>query len=338
MMKTEILCDKQSADIERAAEVIKNGGLVAFATETVYGLGADAINGEAIKSIFSAKGRPQDNPLIVHLADFADAEKYVHVNGLAKEIAARFMPGPITVIMQKKDVISPQVSCGLDSIGIRIPLYAPARELIKAAGVPIAAPSANISGKPSPTKAEHVIDDLNGKVDAILTGDDCTVGVESTVVKITGENSLVICRPGAVTKEMLDTVCENVTVDPAVLSKFDGKPVSPGMKYRHYAPKAAVTVLVGTEEQFARYLQDKSNFGVLCFAEDTLLLQYKYSKVIGSQGNLNEQANRLFACLREFDKEENINYIYARMPDKKGVGLAVYNRLIKAAGFTVVTL
>ncbi len=337
-MKTEILCDKSSADIERAAAVLKGGGLVAFATETVYGLGANALDGSAVRNIFLAKGRPQDNPLIVHLAEFGDADKYVHVNELARKIASRFMPGAITVIMPKRDVICPEVSCGLDSIGIRIPLYAPARELIKAAGVPIAAPSANISGKPSPTRAMHVIEDLSGRADVILRGDDCMVGVESTVVKITGEDSLVICRPGAITKEMLEAVCSNVTIDPAVLSKFDGKPVSPGMKYRHYAPKAAVTVLVGTEEQFAEFLKDKKDFGVLCFAEDELLLNYPSSKIIGSQQNLSEQASRLFACLREFDGEENIKYIYARMPDKEGVGLAVYNRLIKAAGFSVITL
>ncbi len=337
-MKTEILCDKQSDDILRASNIIVNGGLVAFATETVYGLGANALDSKAVKNIFLAKGRPQDNPLIVHLADFNDADKYVYVNALARKISERFMPGPITVIMPKRDVICPEVSCGLDSIGIRIPLYAPARELIKASGVPIAAPSANISGKPSPTKAEHVIDDLSGKVDAILKGDDCLVGVESTVIKITGEDSLIICRPGGITKEMLEQVCTDVSIDPAVLSKFDGKPISPGMKYRHYAPRATVTVVVGTEEQFIDFLSDKSDFGLLCFAQDKLLCKYDNAMVLGSADNTGEQASRLFACLREFDKKENIKNIYARMPDKKGVGLAVYNRLIKAAGFSVIEL
>ena len=337
-MITEILCDKQSVNIEKAAKILQSGGLVAFATETVYGLGANALNSKAVKRIFAAKGRPQDNPLIVHVSDFSEADKYVYVNDLARKIADTFMPGPITVILPKRDVICPEVSCGLDSIGIRIPLYKPARELIKAAGVPVAAPSANISGKPSPTRAKHVIDDLNGKIECILTGDDCSVGIESTVIKITGENSLIICRPGGITKEMLEAVCDEVTVDAAVLSKFDGKPISPGMKYRHYAPNALVTVLVGTEEQFAEYLSDKQDFAVLCFDEDTRLLKYENSISLGSINNLNEQASRLFACLRDIDASEKIKYVYARMPSQSGVGLAVYNRLIKAAGFNIIKL
>ena len=217
-------------------------------------------------------------------------------------------------------------------------MYAKARELIRRAGVPIAAPSANLSGRPSPTRAEHVIEDMNGRIDCILLGDDCRIGVESTVVKLTGEDSLVICRPGGVTKEMLESVCGNVSIDPAVLSKFDGKPISPGMKYRHYAPKAAVTVLVGTEEQILEFLKDKTNFGFLCFDEDTRLLEYENSFSLGSEKDLSGQASALFTCLRQFDKIEGISNIYARMPDKDGVGLAVYNRLVKAAGFDIVIL
>ena len=264
-MITEILSDKKQKDIDKAGEILRNGGLCAFPTETVYGLGADATNTEAVKKIFIAKGRPQDNPLIVHLSEPKDAEKYAYTNALFFKIAECFMPGPITVILPKKDTVSDAVTCGLDSVGIRIPSYKGARELIKAAGVPIAAPSANISGKPSPTKASHVIDDMSGRADCILCGDDCQVGVESTIVKLTGEDSLVICRPGGVTKEMLEAICSDVTVDAAVLSKFDGKPIAPGMKYRHYAPNAQVTVLVGTEEQFVNYLKDKESFGILCF-------------------------------------------------------------------------
>lgn len=338
MMKTEILCDKQSVDIEKAAKILRNGGLVAFATETVYGLGANALEGDAVKRIFEAKGRPQDNPLIVHVSDFSDADKYVEVGELAKRIAKAFMPGPITVIMPKRDVICPEVSCGLDTIGIRVPLYAPARELINAAGVPIAAPSANISGKPSPTKASHVINDMNGRIDCILTGDDCEVGVESTVIKITGEDSLVICRPGGITREMLEEVCSDVSIDPAVLSKFDGKPVSPGMKYRHYAPNADVTVIVGTEEKFISYLLDKQDFAVICFDEDKELLNYENSISLGSINDQSEQASRLFSCLRELDANGQIKHIYARMPEMSGVGLAVYNRLVKAAGFNILEL
>ncbi|MBR2474672.1 MAG: threonylcarbamoyl-AMP synthase [Clostridia bacterium] len=337
-MKTEILNDKSALDLENAGKILREGGIVAFATETVYGLGGNALDSNAIIKIFEAKGRPQDNPLIVHISDPSEADKYVYVNELFNKLAKEFMPGPITVILPKRDVICKEVSCGLDSIGIRVPLYAPARELIAKAGIPVAAPSANISGKPSPTKAQHVIDDMNGKVDAILIGDDCAVGVESTVVKITGEDSLVICRPGAVTLEMLKEVCGNVTVDPAVLAKFEGKPVSPGMKYRHYAPKAAVTVLVGTEEQFFDYLKGKADFGVLCFDEDAKLLEFKNSMSLGSCFDLSEQASKLFDCLREFDKLCDVKEIYARMPEKNGVGLAVFNRLLKAAGFNVIEL
>ena len=337
-MKTEILYDANECDVIRAAEILRKGGIVAFSTETVYGLGANALDGEAVKKIFIAKGRPQDNPLIVHLAYPDDAVRYAHVNKLFMKLASRFMPGPLTIILPKKDVISEVVTCGLDSVGIRVPLYAPARELIAKAGLPIAAPSANISGRPSPTRSEHVIEDLTGRADAILSGDDSSVGVESTVVKITGEDSLIICRPGAITLEMLQTVCSNVTVDPAVLSKFEGKPVSPGMKYRHYAPKADVTVLVGSEEQICSFLKDKTDFGVMCYDEDTNLLKFKNSMSIGSSADLSEQASKLFDCLRRFDKLDNVKFIYARMPEKNGVGLAVYNRLLKAAGFNVVEL
>lgn len=337
-MKTELLSDRSIADIEKAACYIKNGGLCVFATETVYGLGANALDGEAVKKIFEAKGRPQDNPLIVHLASADVADKYAHVTPLFNKIAAAFMPGPITVILKKKDVISEVVTCGLDSVGIRVPLYDKARELIRVSGVPLAAPSANISGRPSPTRAEHVIEDMNGRVDCILLGEDCRIGVESTVVKLTGNDSLVICRPGGITKEMLEGVCGDVSVDPAVLSKFDGKPISPGMKYRHYAPKASVTVLVGSEERIVEFLNDKTDFAILCYDEDTKLLQYKNALSLGSENDLSEQASSLFTRLRQFDKIEGISNIYARMPHKAGVGLAVYNRLVKAAGFDIVEL
>lgn len=337
-MKTEILFDKNKHDIDKAATILRNGGLCAFPTETVYGLGANALDGNAVKNIFIAKGRPQDNPLIVHLASADDAEKYAHVNKLFHKIAQAFMPGPITVILPKRDVISDVVTCGLDSVGIRIPQYSTARELIKSAGVPIAAPSANVSGKPSPTKASHVIEDMDGKADCILCGDDCQVGVESTIVKLINDDALIICRPGGITKEMLETVCSNVSIDPAVLSKFDGKPIAPGMKYRHYAPEAPVTILVGSEEQIALFLKDKENFGLLCFDEDTILLEYENAVSLGSITDFSSQANKLFAHLRDFDKNKDLKSIYARMPEKGGVGLAVYNRLVKAAGFNIVTL
>ncbi len=337
-MITEILSDTIDTDMERAAELIKNGKLVAFPTETVYGLGANALAPEAVKNIFKAKGRPQDNPLIIHIADKADAERYAQTSPLYFKLAERFMPGPITVIMPKKDIVPNEVTAGLDSVAVRIPEYAPARELIRLSGVPIAAPSANLSGKPSPTKAEHVIADMNGRIDAILCGDDCRVGVESTIVKLMGEDSLIVCRPGGISPEMLSEICGNVEIDPAVLNKFDGVPIAPGMKYRHYAPDAEVKLLVGTEAKIIEYLKDKSDFAVICFDGDTELLKFENSRSLGESGDFDCQAARLFACLRDLDEDKKIKYIYARMPDKNGVGLAVYNRLVKAAGFNVVTL
>ncbi len=337
-MKTEILSDSIKADIERAAELIKNGGLVAFPTETVYGLGANALNPEAVKNIFKAKGRPQDNPLIIHISDALEAEKYAYVSPLYFKLARRFTPGPLTVIMPKKDTVPSEVTAGLDSVAVRIPEYAPARELIRLAGVPIAAPSANLSGKPSTTKAEHVIADMDGRIDAILCGEDCKVGVESTIVLLTGEDSLTVCRPGGISPEMLMQVCKNVDIDQAVLNKFDGKPISPGMKYRHYAPDAQVEILDGTENQIFDFLKDKKDFAVICFDGDIRLLKFNKAVTIGKSDDFAHQAAMIFACLRDLDKDKEIKHIYARMPDKNGVGLAVYNRLIKAAGFNVIKL
>lgn len=336
--KTLILNDIINADIEIAANIIKKGGLVAFPTETVYGLGADAGNADACLNIFKAKNRPCDNPLIVHVLSPEDAEKYAVTNELYYKLAEYFMPGPFTVILPKKETISDAVSAGLDSVAIRVPKHKTARELIRLSGKPIAAPSANLSGKPSPTTADHVIADMNGRIDAILCGADCEVGVESTVVKITGDDSVVICRPGGITFEMLKQVCDNVTIDPAVVSKFDGRPISPGMKYRHYAPKAQVTVLVGSENDIEAFLADKKDFGILCFSEDKKLLKYPNAFAFGSDENSHEQAHLLFERLRAFDTMDDIKHIYARMPSKSGVGLAVYNRLIKAAGFDIIEL
>ncbi len=337
-MRTEILSDKNEAELLFAAELIREGKLVAFPTETVYGLGADALNAEAVKNIFKAKGRPQDNPLIVHLSDVSEAEDYAYTSPLYFRLARSFMPGPLTVIMPRKDIIPNEVTAGLDSVAIRIPEAESARRLIKLSSRPIAAPSANLSGKPSPTKAEHVIADMDGRIEAILCGADCRVGVESTVVKITGEDSLVICRPGGITYEMLSSVCGDVTVDPAVLNKFDGAPISPGMKYRHYAPDAEVEILVGEEDTIVEFLKDKEAFALMCFDEDEKLLKYENSRSLGAASDSDAQASRLFAYLREFDKNKGIKHIYARLPDKNGVGLAVYNRLIKAAGFKIKTL
>jgi L-threonylcarbamoyladenylate synthase len=257
---------------------------------------------------------------------------------LFKRIAAEFMPGPLTVILPKKDIIPDTVTAGLDSVAIRIPVNATAHKLIRTSGKPIAAPSANLSGKPSPTTAEHVIGDMMGRVDAIISGTDSEVGLESTVIKLTGENSLIICRPGAITKEMLEELCDNVTIDPAVLYKFDGKPISPGMKYRHYAPSAPVTILLGNENMIMDYLADKKDFGLLCYDDDSKLLKYPNSLSFGKSDDLEAQAHLLFDRLRSFDDNKSVKQIFARMPSQEGIGLAVYNRLIKAAGFSIITL
>lgn len=338
-LNTLILRDDVDGDVAVAAKIIADGGLVAFPTETVYGLGADARNAVATKRIFEAKGRPQDNPLIVHLASPEDAEKYVYTCPLYYKLAAKFMPGPLTVILPKKQQIIPDaVSAGLDSLAIRIPMHESARKLISLSGCPIAAPSANLSGKPSPTLAAHVIADMTGRVDAILCGDASAIGVESTVVKLTGEDSLVICRPGGITPEMLGQVCSKVEIDPAVLEKFDGKPISPGMKYRHYAPVAPVTVLVGSEEEIVDFLTNKKDFGILCYDGDQLLMAFENAVSFGAESDLMAQAHGLFDCLRSFDERQNVKHIYARMPSRDGVGLAVYNRLMKAAGFSIIEL
>lgn len=336
-MITEILYDNKPDDMERAAHLLKNGALVAFPTETVYGLGADALMPGAVKRIYEAKGRPSDNPLIVHLSSPQEAEKYAYTNGLYYKLT-RFMPGPLTVILKKREVVPDEVTAGLDSVALRVPFYTPARRLIALAGVPVAAPSANISGKPSPTKAEHVIHDLSGRVDAILCGADCSIGVESTVVKITGDDKLVICRPGGITKEMLSEVCASVDIDPAVISKFEGAPVSPGMKYKHYSPDADVKILIGSEEQILDFLADKTDFGILCFDGDKRLLRYPDAISLGCESDFSSQASKLFDSLRDFDKNKKIKTIYARMPGDGGVGLAVRNRLLKAAGFDIVRL
>lgn len=337
-MNTEILKDTDENDLKRAAKLISDGKLVAFPTETVYGLGANALDKDAVSRIFVAKGRPQDNPLIVHISKAENASKYAFVGDLFYKLADKFMPGPLTVIVPRRENIPLEVTAGLDSVGIRVPLSKTARRLIELAGVPIAAPSANLSGKPSPTKASHVIDDLSGRVEAILCGDDCLVGVESTVVKITGEDSLIICRPGGVTYEMLKEVCSDVSVDPAVLAKFDGKPISPGMKYRHYAPNAEVSILVGSEADILKFVSDKKNFAIICYDEDTELLKYGNAFSLGSAENSSEQASRIFDILRHLDTVKEVTKIYARMPKKDGVGLAVYNRLLKAAGFSIIEL
>ena len=326
------------ADLVPAAEIIKQGGLVAFPTETVYGLGANALDGKAAEKIYRAKGRPSDNPLIVHLAFPWEAQRYCLTSRLFYRLAEVFMPGPLTVIMPKRACVPDTVTGGLDTVGIRIPSHPAAHDLIDLCGVPIAAPSANISGRPSPTAFRHVLNDLEGRVDAIIDGGESLFGVESTIIKLTDRDDTVqLLRPGAITVEMLSLICPNVTVDPAVTEKYDGAPLAPGMKYRHYAPSQPLTVLDGDDESVYAFLKGRK-CGIICFDGDLPFVPGLATVSCGSREDGFRQAHRLFSCLRFFDGRDDVTEIYARMPARDGIGLAVFNRLIKASGFNVIKL
>lgn len=335
-LNTKIL---SSSELEEAAEVIRNGGLVIFPTETVYGLGANALDAKASANIYAAKGRPSDNPLISHLAYAADAEKYCVTNELFYKIAERFMPGPITVVLPKKPGIIPDTTTGgLQTAAIRVPIDATAHRLIELAGVPIAAPSANLSGSPSPTTLRHVIEDMFGRVDCIIDGGDSDIGVESTIAMpdTDEEGELIrLLRPGAVTIEMLREICPRVIADAAVTQKSDARPLAPGMKYRHYAPKSRVVMLDGDDEAVYAFLADKNGCAILCYDGDECLLKREKALSLGEKSDHYAQAHRLFAALRDLD---GAPVIYARMPSRDGVGLAVFNRLIKAAGYEIMKL
>lgn len=341
-MKT-LLLQNNSDDINKAADILKNGGLVGIPTETVYGLAADALNGKAVAKIFTAKGRPMDNPLIVHISEFSDIEKYNLVSELpkfAKKLADNFWPGPLTIIMKKSEIIPDEVSAGLDTVAIRFPSHTVARQIIRVSGTPLAAPSANLSGSPSPTTAQHVINDLDGNIDAVVDGGACEVGLESTVITLATDVPRVL-RPGGVTLEQLRDVLGEVELDDAVLNKLaDGAEVaSPGMKYKHYSPKANVVLLKCGDSEYINYVNNRKNENIvaLCCDEDIPLLNVKtYS--IGRRNDYASQANRLFDELRKIDNDGFSGTVYSRLPSVNGVGLAVYNRLIRAAGFEVIDL
>ncbi len=333
--------DTLSSYISAAAEILKDGGLVAFPTETVYGLGGAATDASAAKKIYEAKGRPSDNPLIIHIADPADAEKYAYTNDTYYKLAKAFMPGPLTVILKKKDIIPLEVTGGLDSVAIRCPSHMLAREFIRQAGVAIAAPSANLSGSPSPTCGGHVIRDLSGKIDAIIDGGECEIGLESTIIKLDGDKATLL-RPGAITEDALLCVCENVEIAPAVTEALseNERPLSPGMKYRHYAPKAPLILLEGDEDEVLSFLYRQQNKGkcvILCYTEETEYLRNERLIDLGSMENLSEQAHRLFSALREADELDG-EVIYTHLPKPEGMGLALYNRLIRAAAHTVLKI
>jgi L-threonylcarbamoyladenylate synthase len=326
-------------DLLPAAELLKQGGTVVFPTETVYGLGGDATHSESAKKIYAAKGRPSDNPLIIHISKPEEAEAYAVTGKLYYRMARHFMPGPLTVILPKKDTIPLTVTGGLDSVAVRCPAHPVASKLIELTGLPVAAPSANISGKPSPTCAAHVIEDLDGRVDCIIDGGECTFGVESTIVKITGEDSLVLLRPGAVTYDALCCVCSDVSVSDTVMNKLkeNERPLCPGSKYRHYAPDKPLTLVGGPEEARIAFFAERQKEGavIICYDEQAELLEAHSVITVGKRDDLETQGHRLFAALRECDSLEG-RCAYANLPSTDGFGLALYNRLIRAAAHTVV--
>jgi L-threonylcarbamoyladenylate synthase len=337
-METKLLTPEQ---IEAGAEIIRSGGLLAIPTETVYGLGANGLDPEAVRHIFEAKGRPQDNPLILHIASADWLERYcAEVPPIAYRLAERFWPGPLTMILKRKDIVPDVTTGGLDTVGMRCPNHPVTLQIIQAADLPVAAPSANTSGRPSCTTAEHVREDMMGKIDGIMDGGPCAVGVESTIIDLTVTPPQLL-RPGGLPLEALEEVLGEVTVDKAVTGLLsDGEqPRAPGMKYRHYAPHAPVTVVTGDPETSAAYIQahmgEKS--GVICFREFLELFAGHETHDLGPAGDQAEQARRVFDALRTFDGTDVVE-IWAQCPDSKGLGLAIGNRLKKAAGFHIVAL
>ena len=341
---SELLSKTDIEILLRASAIIKNGGLVIFPTETVYGLGADGTNPDAAKKIYAAKGRPSDNPLIIHISKPEDAEKYAYTTELYYRLAAEFMPGPLTVILKSKEIIPKETRGGLDTVAIRCPENPIANKLIEFSGVPIAAPSANISGSPSPTSSSHVVHDMMGKVDMIIDGGQCDFGLESTIVSILNESTVKLLRPGKITVDQLSRLCEIEIADAVTEALKEGeRALSPGMKYRHYAPKSPLVLLDGEIEDIAFYIDNhkQKSSALICYTEDAQYFSHLYSDIkiykIGARDDLCEQARHLFEVLREADKRDH-SIIYAPLPSKDGIGLAIYNRLIRASAHTILNV
>lgn len=336
MITARLTDDKKG--IAAAADILKADGVVAIPTETVYGLAASAFSDKAIEKVFIAKGRPQDNPLIVHISDIGMISSAVSEFGpIAKTLADAFWPGPLTLVLKKSERIAESVSRGLDTVAVRMPSHKVAREVIKAAGIPLAAPSANISGSPSPTTADHVIADLDGRIDAVIMSGSSEVGVESTVVSLVTDPPRLL-RPGRVTAEELMEYIPNLVIDKAVLSEPEKgeKVASPGMKYKHYSPKTEVLLISGSEEAFADFVNKQENCLAICFTEDEKSLTCDYLSY-GAKTDGEAQAKSIFSLLRKADTLGK-DKIYIHAPEKTGVSLAVYNRLIRAAAFRVIEL
>ena len=338
-MKTQMLRGDSPEDLAYAAELIGKGELVGIPTETVYGLGANGLDEAAVDKIYEAKGRPKDNPFILHIAEPKDMEAVCHsIPETAWALAERYWPGPLTMILPVKDCVPKRTVAGLDTVGVRCPAHEATRTLIRLAGVPIAAPSANISGKPSTTTAQHVLHDMDGRIAAIIEGGPCAVGVESTIIDLTTEVPRLL-RPGGITPEELLELLGELEVDPAVLGELpaDVAPRAPGMKYIHYSPTAQVIIVDGSDEKAAAYIRKHitAEDAVLCFREELPLYDGCNPTAYGSRSDNRSLSAGLFSALRDLDRPE-IKTIYARCPQGGGVAYAVGNRLKKAAGFCII--
>lgn len=342
-MKTQVFEIKdinKTEDIQSVAKILSNGGLAAIPTETVYGLAANALDADAVNRIFVAKGRPNDNPLIVHVSSIEEVYPLVtEFPDKAKALADAFWPGPLTIILPKSDIVPEEVSPNLSTVAVRMPSHPVARAIIKAAGVPLAAPSANLSGSPSPTRVQHVIEDLDGRVEAIVDGGESSVGVESTVITLATPVPRLL-RPGGITPEQLEDVIGKIDIDKAVIEQLPEGAVaaSPGMKYKHYSPKAEVYIIKGSFPSFRCYVENVAQEGdlALCFNGEENKLGIN-AVGYGKENRPEEQAHNLFSLLREADKS-GAKRVFVRRPDPHGVGLAVYNRLIRAAAFRVIDM
>ena len=342
MITKTVKIDENNIDlslIKEAGEIIKSGGLVAFPTETVYGLGGDALNPESSKKIYAAKGRPSDNPLIVHICRIEDLYEIVEeVSEDAKKVMDAFWPGPLTLIFKKKDKVPYETTGGLDTVAVRFPIHPTAMAFIESSGGFVAAPSANLSGRPSPTLAKYVCEDLDGRVDMIIDGGNIPIGLESTIVDLTGDKPMIL-RPGFVSKEMLEEVLGEVCVDPTILdANSKERPKAPGMRYRHYAPKADMVIVRGANDRVVAKIKEmgqNKECTVLCVSEHVKMYDGMKVKDVGSENDYNEIAASLYRVLRECD-DENTTLILSESFSDKGIGAAVMNRLIKAAGHKII--
>lgn len=348
-MDTRIVkVDEENIDeqiMEQAGAILKKGGLVAFPTETVYGLGGDGLNAESSGKIYAAKGRPSDNPLIVHIAGLDALSKIVkNIPESGKKLAERFWPGPLTMIFEKADCVPYATTGGLETVAVRMPSNRIARALIEKGGGYVAAPSANLSGRPSPTSAKYVIEDMKGRIDMIIDGGAADIGLESTIIDLSGEKPMIL-RPGYITEKMLRETIGGVEVDKTIMDGNSKEaPKAPGMKYRHYAPKGSLTIVEGEQKEVLRYINEqlqivkgKQKTGVIATDETLSLYRADSVKSVGSRRDEEQIARTLFRILREFD-DEGTEIIYAESFEQTGVGCAIMNRLLKAAGHQVIRL